>query len=140
MSHRPQFDPYVVIPNASANPANTGSMAADIISAPTIIQKLSMVNYQAVWSGTSPVGTASVQVSNDYSLNPDGSVRNAGNWSTLPFLDGSTGLVVSSVPVTGNSGNGVFDIDTIGGYALRFVYTAISGTGTLQVTISAKVS
>ena len=140
MAYRPLFKPYNVIPNAGANPANTGSMASSITSVPTIIQQLSMINYQAVWSGTTPVGTASIQCSDDYNLNADGTVQNAGTWSTIPFTDTSSGTTVTSLPVTGNTGSGVFDIPAIGAYALRFVYTATSGTGTLQVKITAKVA
>lgn len=138
MSTRPQFNPYIVIPNALAQPANTGSMAANIISAPTIVQKLSMISYQASWAGTTPVGTISVQLSNDFSLNADGSIHNAGTWTTMTF--NYNGSPATSVPVTGNTGNGMIDIDATGAYAIRLVYTAGSGTGTLQVTIAAKVS
>lgn len=138
MATRPQFNPYIVIPNAAASPANTGSMAANIFSKPTIIQKLSMISYQAEWTGTTPIGAASVEVSNNYSLNPDGSVKNAGTWTTMTFQ--YNGTAVTSVPITGNAGNGFFDIDATGSYAMRFVYTATSGTGTLQVTINAKVA
>ena len=83
MSTRPQFSPYIVIPNALASPANTGDMSSSITSAPTIVQKLSMISYQASWAGTTPVGTISVQLSNDFSLNADGTVHNAGTWTTM---------------------------------------------------------
>lgn len=130
MSSRPQFNPYPVIVN--------GSMTSDITSLPTIIQKLSQLSYDVSWTGTSPVGTISVQVSNTYTQNADGTVRNAGNWTSLP-LKGTT-VVAGSIPIASNSGNGFIDIDEIGSFAIRFIYTATSGTGTMNVTIAGKTS
>lgn len=123
-SSRPQFSPYPVILD--------GDMSADIISEPTIIQKLSMISYDISWDGSSPVGDMSIQVSNSYSTNADGSVRNPGNWTTVPLT--------ALAPVSGNTGNGFIDIDASGAYAIRLVYTRTSGTGTMQAIISAKVS
>ncbi len=97
-----------------------------------------MISYQLVWAGTTPIGAASVEVSNDFSLNPDGTIKVAGTWTTMPFnLNGTT---VTSIPITGNSGSGFIDIDATGAYAMRLVYTATSGVGTLAVTINAKVA
>jgi len=138
MSSRPQFSPQIVIPSSQAQPASTGSMAANIISAPTIIQKLSMVSYSLSWSGSSPVGTASVQLSNDYSQNSDGSVNNPGTWNTMTLQVG--GSSVTSIPISGNSGNGFIDITDCAAYAIRLIYSATSGTGTLQAIVNGKVS
>ena len=124
MSSRPQFTPFQAIVN--------GNMSGKITSEVTIIQKLSMISYAFTWVGTSPTGTIDIQVSNDYSQNGDGSVKNAGTWNSLPL---------SSTPsVSGNTGNGFIDIDSSAGYAVRAVYTAISGTGTLQAIVSGKVA
>lgn len=137
MSTRPQLSPYLVIPNALASPANTGSMGASITSAPTIIQKVSMISYGLAWSaGSTPVGTASIQVSNDYALNAAGVVANAGTWTTINFNHG--GSSVSSIAISGNTGNDMIEVST-GAYAIRLVYTRTSGSGTLAVTITAKV-
>lgn len=124
MSSRPQFSPFSVITN--------GDMSGDLISIPTIIQKLSEVSYSVSWAGTAPVGAVSVQVSNDYKQNDDGSVRNPGTWNTLPLS--------SPTPVSGNTGNGFIDIEASGAYAIRLIYTATSGTGLMNVIISGKVS
>lgn len=124
MSSRPQFNPYPVVVN--------GDMSASITSAVTIIQKLSQISYDISWSGSAPSGSISVQVSNTYSQNADGSVKNAGNWTSLTLS--------SSTTVSGNTGSGFIDIDATGAYAIRLVYTPISGTGLLQATIAAKVS
>jgi hypothetical protein len=107
-------------------------MASSITSKVTIIQKLSLVSYAISWTGTSPVGSMSVQVSNDYTQNEAGVVLNAGTWNTLP-LGGTYG-------VSGNTGNGFIDIDANAGYALRLVYTASSGSGTMQAIVTGKVA
>ena len=109
-----------------------GDMSGSITSSVTIIQKLPTVSYDISWSGTSPIGSMSVQVSNTYSENSDGSVRNPGNWTTVP-------LGTNTTNVNTNTGNGFIDIDVIGAYAIRLVYNRTSGTGTMQAVINGKV-
>lgn len=124
MSSRPQSGPHKVI--------NNQSMATSLTSDVTIIQKLSMVSYDIAWSaGSSPVGTVTVQVSNTYEQNSDGSVKNAGNWTTL---------ALGTLSVSGNSGNGFVDVDATAGYAIRLLYNRTSGSGTLNVTVAGKVA
>lgn len=124
MASRPILSPFSVITN--------GNMSGNIISAVTVIQNSSMISYDISWAGTAPVGAMSVQVSNTYSQNADGSVRNAGNWTTL---------VLSAPPtVSGSTGNGFIDVDATGAYAIRLVYTRVSGTGVMQATLSGKVA
>ena len=131
MSTRPLIKPYSVI--------TVGNMAsASITSSVTIIQSLSMLSYAYSWSGTSPVGTIKVQVSNDYSVDPAGAVKNSGTWNDMTFT--SAGSSVSSLAVSGNTGNGFIDMSNLSGYALRTVYTKTSGTGTLQCVLNAKVA
>lgn len=137
MSSRPQISPTIVIPAAQAQPANDSSMTTSIISAPTIIQKLSMVSYGLSWSGA-PVGSVSVQVSNDYTQDQEGNTLNAGTWNTMTIQSG--GSSVTSVPISGGPGNGFIDIDQTAGYAMRLVYTFVSGSGTLQVIVNGKVA
>lgn len=124
MASRPIFSPYLVI--------NNGDMSASIISAVTVIQNLSMLSYDVSWTGTAPVGTMSVQVSNSYSQNADGSVKNPGNWTTLTLS--------SPTPVSGSTGNGFIDVDALGAYAVRLVYTRVSGTGVMNAVINGKVA
>lgn len=124
MASRPIFSPFYVIAN--------GDMSGNLISTVTIIQNLSLVSYAASWVGAAPVGVVSVQVSNDYTQNAAGQVLNPGTWNTLPLS--------APTAVTGNTGNGFIDIDANAGFALRFVYTRTSGTGTLNVVIDAKVA
>lgn len=130
MAFRPELKPFLVITD--------GDMSGNITSDPTIIQKISMLSYSYSWSGSTPVGTVSVQVSNDYSLDAQGNTANAGTWNTLTLNVG--GVPSTTVAVSGNTGNGFIDIDQLGAYAIRTIYTAGSGTGTLQCMIAGKVS
>lgn len=81
------------------------------------------------WTGTSPVGTISIQGSNDFSLNNALNPYNSGTWNTLTLNYG--GSAVTTIPISGNSGNGIVDVTATGIYAVRLVYTAGSGSGTL---------
>lgn len=130
MSDRPLIKPTLVI--------TSGDMSGNLTSRVTILERVSMMSYAYSWSGSTPIGTVSVQVSNDYSENPDGSVKTAGTWNSLVL--GYNGTQASTIPVTGNTGNGFIDIDSQAGYAIRTIYTAASGTGTLNVTVKGKVA
>ncbi len=122
MSSRPLLNPFPVITN--------GSMAGNITSAVTVIQNLSQISYDISWSGSTPIGVCTVEVSNTYSQNADGSVRNAGSWTALPL----------SGTVSGNTGTGFIDIGEIASHAIRLVYTRTSGTGTMNATVKGKVA
>ncbi len=122
MASRPILPPFPVIVD--------GDMAAaSITSLPTIMTNLSIISYQLVWTGSSPVGVAALEVSNNYSINMDGSVRDAGDWVTA-----------TSATVTGSTGTGFFNFSDQGQFAVRLKYTKTSGTGTLQVIAAGKVS
>ena len=132
MSSRPLLKQYSVITD--------GDMSGNITSTATVIPLLTVGCYAYSWSGTSPVGAISVEVSNDYvaSASPDGKKNNAGTWTAIYFtLNGST--VVNSAPLSGNSGSGIIEFTT-GAAAIRTVYTRTSGTGTLQSVINCKVA
>lgn len=124
MASRPLVPSYPVIIN--------GVMTGTITSLVSNIQMLSLMSYSLSWSGASPVGSVSVQVSNDYKQDASGVVVNAGTWNTLPLS--------SSTAVSGNTGTGFIDITENAGYAMRLVYNFVSGTGTLQAVFNAKVS
>lgn len=124
MSSRPQFNPYSVI--------TSGDMSGSLTSKVTIIQKLSMISYDISWSGTAPVGVITVQVSNSYAQNEDGTVKTAGSWTTLTLS--------STTNVSGATGNGFIDVDATAGYAIRLVYTRTSGSGSLNVIVNGKVA
>jgi hypothetical protein len=113
-------------------------MAANITSSVTVLQSITGVSYALSWAGTSPVGTVSVQVSNDYSLEPTGAVNNSGTWTTVEL--NVAGVPSTTIAITGNTGTVFIDIERIMAYAIRLIYTAGSGTGTLQAVINGKVS
>lgn len=107
-------------------------MATDITSDVTIIQMLSMVSYSVSWVGTTPVGTITVEVSNDYTQNADGTEKNPGTWNELPLS--------STCAVTGDVDNGFIDIDASAGYAMRLKYNRTSGVGNMTVILTSKVA
>lgn len=121
MSSRPVKVPYKLI--------NNGDMSASITSPVTVKPLLSKITYSMSWTGV-PVGTFDVQVSDDYSENSDGTVRNAGTWNSIPFS--------STVVAAGGASNGFYEAIT-GAYATRLVYTRTSGTGSLQAYITGQV-
>lgn len=130
MSTRTSLRPVIVF--------NAVSMASSQTSAVTILQSLSKLAYTISWTGSSPVGTLALQGSNDYSLNPNGTVDNTGTWS--PLTVSYNGSNTSSISISGNSGSGIIDVANTGLYAVRLVYTAGSGSGSLTAVINAKVS
>lgn len=107
-------------------------MATSLTSIPTITDNLSMISYDVSWAGTAPVGAITIQVSNSYSVNSDGTVRDAGNWTTLTLS--------SATNVSGATGSGFIDIDATAAYAVRLVYTRASGVGVLNVKVASKVA
>lgn len=123
MASRPIITPYSVITN--------GDMSADITSDVTIIQNTSMLSYSFSWTGSSPVGTITVEVSNDYTQNGAGTVLNAGTWNSIDLSN--------TASVSGNSGVGFIEIHDLASYAVRVKYNRVSGTGTLQATVVGKV-
>lgn len=131
MAFRPQIGPLPVILNGDMS-------SASLTSLPTIIQKISMLSYSYSWVGSSPVGSVSIQVSNDYSLDSNGKTLNTGTWNTITFQ--SAGSAVTSIAVSGNADNGGIDVFQTGFYAIRTVYARVSGTGTLQALLNGKVS
>ena len=129
MSNRP-----FIAPNIRAPLVNAQSMATSITSPASFINTLSGISYDVSWTG-SPVGTFSVQVSNSYTQNPDGSVANAGNWTTIP----SSGFIGTLPAPSGSAGNGFIDVVGTEAAAVRLVYTAVSGSGNLTVYPAGKV-
>ncbi len=125
LSSRFFLEPYKVITNGDMSQSS-------ITSSVTIINRMPNISYSVSWTGSSPVGTITVQESNDYSLNPDGSVRNAGTWNTMALSGSAT--------VSGNADNGIIKLSQVPSFAIRLVYTGSSGTGTLNAVVTGKVS
>lgn len=129
MSDRPILKPNTLVPLI-----NNVSMASGITGPATNIQFLPGISYDISWTGT-PTGTFSVQVSNTYQQNPDGSVANAGNWTTLPSSSFSGTYPVPS----GSAGTGFLDIVGTEAVWVRLLYNYTSGSGNLTVVPGGKV-
>jgi hypothetical protein len=108
------------------------SLATSFTSPATVIQQVSMVSYAMDWTGSSPIGVISLQVSNDYRPATGGQPGVAGNWNDLPLSQ--------TCNLTGSTGTGFIDIDQCGAYAIRLKYVASSGTGSLNCQISGKAA
>lgn len=94
----------------------SGSRTSNI----TTVQYMDNVGIVVNWTGTSPVGTFTVEVSNDNFLTS----------STLDF--GST------ITISGNSGSHLIDINQLPYGYIRAKYNFTSGTGTLTAVLSSK--
>lgn len=92
-----------------------GSMAASLASAAIPTNGCSAMAVQFIWTGTSPVGTVNVLISND-GINFD--------------------LLGTAVSVSGNTGNKVIPIVAPGYKFIQAVYTFTSGVGTLNALVS----
>lgn len=78
------------------------------------------------WSGTAPVGVISVQASNS---EQDEFTKGTEVWYDLDFG--------ASIDVTGATGDHQINFTAMPFKAIRFVYTATSGTGTMTAHINA---
>lgn len=129
MSSRP-----IIAPNVDKAVVVNGDMSGSITSAVTIIQMLPGISYDISWTGT-PTGTFTVQVSNTYANDPSGTVRTAGRWHSLPAASFS-----GTYPApAGSAGQGFLDVVGTEAYAVRIIYTRVSGTGVLNIMPCAKV-
>lgn len=118
-----------------------GNMAsASLTSTVTNIQLLDDIGIQFNWTG-SPVGTFQVQVSADYAqdnMSPP-NVTNSGNWVPLLFTywNGSSFTTATSIPTS--VGSPIYlDLTQLSSPWIRAVYTRSSGSGTLNVYLTAK--
>lgn len=114
------------------------SLGATFTTVPTVLQSISGVNYSVSWSGTTPVGTITIEASDDYVPDTDGSPNSSGTWNPVPLM--INGVYGTTIAVSGNTGKGMIDIYGIAAYAVRFVYTRSSGTGTMNVVVTGKVA
>ncbi len=138
---RTTFRPQVVIPNKTATPPNSSDMSEDIISAPTVLQSLSLFSYAITWDGVNVddgYHTVAVQGSNDFIVQADGySDMSTADWANLVVE--YNGNPVTTIPLPSDSGTGIIDAQT-SLYAVRLVYTTNGGTGTIKATINGKVT
>jgi hypothetical protein len=103
---------------------NTAIISAGDVSTATItsstleVKEIRTFAVQAVWSGASPLGTLSIQGSND--------------GTNFKELSGG------SIAVSGNTGNDLKNFPDCGYAYVQAVYTKTSGTGTITVTVNGK--
>lgn len=94
-----------------------GDMSGSLASLKYDISEINNYSVQFVWSGTSPVGTVNVLISND-GVNFD--------------------LLASAIAISGNTGNKVIKDSNCGYKYIKAVFTFTSGIGTLNASISGK--
>jgi len=94
------------------------SVAGDTTSDSLEVKEAVSIAVQAIWAGSSPSGTVSIQASND--------------GTNFKELSGG------SITVSGNTGNDLKNFADCGFAYLRAVYTHSSGSGTLTVQVNAK--
>lgn len=95
-----------------------GSMSGNITSLTQDISSVTSISVQCTWTGTSPVGTASLY----------------GSLDNITF----TAISDSSLSVSGNSGSNLWNYDLPAFPYIQLVYTFGSGTGTMNAKISGK--
>lgn len=96
-----------------------GSMGADVTSSTQEIMGARSISVQCVWSaGSTPVGFTILQ----------------GSLDNINFTD----LDSSSLGVSGNTGSNFYNVDLPAYPYIRVFYDRTSGSGTLNVKISAK--
>ena len=111
---------------------SSGDMSqASLTSAITAVQMVDNISYQFVFTGT-PTGTFTIQVSADYApgTGPNSEPINPGHWDTLPITPALLAL--------GTDGSIFVDLNQMGCPWIRAVYTKTSGTGTVDMFITAK--
>lgn len=113
------------------NIVSAGDMSGNVTSSVTEILFLDNVSIQINLLSGSPTGSFDVQVSNDFSRNPDGSVRNTGTWNSLP-------LTISLAISAGSPSTLFADITETAASAVRLVYTRTSGTGSFNAILAGK--
>lgn len=105
------------------------SMATNVTSGGTNIQFLDNISIQLNFTGT-PTGTFDIQVSNDFEQDSQGAIVHVGNWISLPLNP--------TPSAAGSADQIIIDVNQVSQPWMRMVYTAASGTGTLNMYISAK--
>lgn len=107
----------------------SGDMSSSITSTPVEVKYQDNIGVQLHWTGT-PTGSFAFEVSMNYSKDINGNVVNTGNWVVLP--------VSPSISAAGSADDAYVDLNQISARYVRVVYTAASGSGTLDVFVNAK--
>lgn len=99
---------------------DAGSMAATITSSEVNVINLDKASIYVDWSGTAPVGVLVVQARN----------ADNGDWFDLDFG--------TPIAISGSTGSHVLLFNELPHNSIRLVYTATSGTGSLDAVLAAK--
>lgn len=107
------------------------TMAATFTSPVTMVQNMDNCSYQINFTTSDAVGSFAIQASDDYKKEqPGDQVQNAGNWVTLD---------IGGTPTAASANDTILiDLNQLPFMAIRFVYTRVSGTGSLDAFISSK--
>jgi hypothetical protein len=100
---------------------DSGNLSGNIVSSIVSVKNLDKASIHLDWSGSSPVGTITVSARNG----------ETDSWYTLDFG--------SAISISGNSGDHQIVLNELPFTDIRLDYTATSGTGTLDASITAKV-
>jgi hypothetical protein len=93
------------------------SMAANITSLTTDVTEVLTYSIQGSWSGTSPVGTINIFVSDDAQATP---------------------TLLTTYAVASNTGNFMYNEPKCGYTSVQVTYTHSSGTGTMNARVVCK--
>ena len=100
-------------------------MTATTTSKLTEVSNLDKASIHVVWSGTAPIGTITVESTND---NPDNPLA---VWREVVFN--------ATIEVTGDNGDHDIVFNELPFNAIRIKYAPTSGSGTINAALSAKV-
>jgi hypothetical protein len=105
------------------------NMTTSLVSTPVEVKNQDNVGIQLDWTG-SPVGTFSVQISSNYQAPTPLEPGITGNWVTLPLSPG--------IAAVGTPDDAYIDLNQMSCQYVRILYTAASGTGSLNALVVAK--
>lgn len=98
-----------------------GDISASVTSAETSVINLDKASIDVTWTGSAPVGTLTVEATND-EKNEVWRTLDMGGTISISGASGAHELIFNELPFT----------------AIRLVYTRTSGTGTILAKIVAK--
>ncbi len=106
-----------------------GDMSGNITSNAVEVKLQDNVGVQLHWTGA-PTGVFSIQVSMDHREDIEGNVVVAGHWVSV--------ILNPSITASGSADDAYIDLNQLSAAYVRIVYTATSGTGTLDAFVNAK--
>lgn len=105
--------------------ATPTSMATSFNDEPMRMEYMHGLAIQASWTGTSPVGVLKLQASNHaFDQNVNNGILADAIWTDIPG---------SSLSISSNTGDHMYDISEVYYEAIRVVYTATSGVGSISL-------